>query len=122
MQQKAVRKNMHKPQLSQHSSIPQFLLGNQNPEIIKHQSVLECLPDVESFLHSPPGTKYKTPSRLQELQRCPADALARVRSLDVEASLGDAAAGMCAVDGGWAGKRTGAVFALGQQVGGGALL
>lgn len=123
----------------QHSSIPQFLLDTENPWIIEHQSVLERLPDVESFLYSPPGTKYRTPtSQLQhhdaparpaptddeldlhphlqlevpadlfntlhfdnkvgptrragwpnthrlllELQRCPAAALARVRSLDV---------------------------------------
>lgn len=122
-------------QLPQHSSIPQFLLDTEHPWIIKHHSVLERLPDCESFLYSPPGTKYRTPasqlqhhdasarpappddeldlhlevpadlfttliidncysytrragwpnarSRLLELQRCPAAALARVCSLDV---------------------------------------
>lgn len=133
---------MDEPRPPQHSSsVPQFLLDTQHPWIIKHQSVLERLPDVESFLCSPPGTKYRsrTPpsqlqhhdasarpaptddelhlhpplhlevptdlfntlsinndrphtrragwpnihSRLLELRRCPAAALARVRSLDV---------------------------------------
>lgn len=122
-------------QLPQHSSIPQFLLDTKHPWIIKHHSVLERLPDCESLLYSPPGTKYRTPAsqlqhhdasarpappddeldlhlevpadlfttliidncysytrragwpnarrRLLELQRCPAAALASVRSLDV---------------------------------------
>jgi hypothetical protein len=57
---------MDEPQVLQHSSIPQFLLDTQNPWIIKHLSVLERLPNVESFLYSPPGTKYRTPtSQLQ---------------------------------------------------------
>lgn len=117
--------NMDGPQLPQDSSIPQFLLDTGHPWLIKHQSLLERLPDVESFLYSPPGTKYNTPASqreldpdlhhhlevpadlfstlhidnekgptlragwpstrhcLLELQRCPAAALARVRSLEV---------------------------------------
>lgn len=127
---------MNEPQVPQHSSIPQFLLDTEHPWIIKHQSVLARLPDVESFIYSPPGTKHRTPvyqlqhhdastrpaptddeldlhlevpadlfntlninndlrppfragwpnarSRLLELQRCPAAALARVRSLEVK--------------------------------------
>ncbi|RYP06831.1 hypothetical protein DL765_009344 [Monosporascus sp. GIB2] len=41
----------------QHSSIPQFLLDTQHPWIIEHQQTLDLLPDVESFLCSPLGTK-----------------------------------------------------------------
>lgn len=125
---------MDESQLPRHSSIPQTLLDAQHPWITKHRSVLERLPDCESFLYSPPGTKtpasqlqhydasarpaptddelylhlevpadlFTTLSidncysytrragwpnarhRLLELQRCPAAALARVRSLDVK--------------------------------------
>lgn len=116
--------NMDGTQLPPNSSIPQFLLDTEHPWLIKHQSLLERLPDVESFLHSAPGTKYRTPASqreldpdlhhlevpadlfsslhisndsgpapragwpstrhcLLELQRCPAAALARVRSLEV---------------------------------------
>lgn len=129
---------MDESQPPQHSSIPQVLLDTENAWIIKHQSVLERLPDVESFLYSAPGTKYRTHAsqlqhhdtytrpastddeldlevpadlfntiyienthgptfhragwpnahqRLLELQRCPAAALARVRSLEVQVWL-----------------------------------
>lgn len=62
----SIAASMDGSQLCQHSSIPQFILDTEHPWIIKHQSVLERLPDVESFFYSPPGTKYRTPtSQLQ---------------------------------------------------------
>jgi hypothetical protein len=39
------------------STIPRFLLDAQHPWIITNQQALEHLPNVETFLFSPPGTK-----------------------------------------------------------------
>lgn len=139
-------------QLRQSSSIPWFLLDAQHPWVIKHQSLLERLPDVESFLHSAPGTKYRTPtSQLQHHDasarpaptddepdpdlEVPADLFTTLninnnRSHTPRAGGYDwareaavgGAAGICAADPGGAGRRAGAEAAFGEQAGGGAFL
>lgn len=75
---------MNESVLPRNSSIPQFLLDTQHPWIIKHQSLLERLPDVKSFLYSPPGTKYR--AALSQLQHH--DTSARPTPTDDKFELG----------------------------------
>lgn len=79
--------SMDEPQPPQHSAIPQFLLDTRHPWIIKHQSVLERLPDVNSFLYSPPGTRYRTPTSPGQLPDQQHDASGRPATTDDELDL-----------------------------------
>lgn len=106
---------------SQQGPIPLFLLDAQHPRLVENRHTLESLPDLETLLHSLPGTgighgcdgiltipqdlfhqvrisNRSRPGdgvleRLREMRRCPPAALARIRSLRVDLEQSTAADG-----------------------------